>query len=98
MPGVRLTGSAPTCIWVRSSEMRAWKPRSWPCGSLVPLSTVAHVVTKTVPESINHFQQLNSATIQGVTMPGVAQGTALQYLQDLAARTLPEPIVLSDDR
>ena len=59
-------------------------------GSLVPLSTVAHVATKAVPEALNHFQQLNSATIQGVTMPGVAQGTALQYLQDLAARSLPE--------
>ncbi len=33
--------------------------------------------TKTVPESLNHFQQLNSATIQGVAMPGVAQGDAL---------------------
>ena len=59
-------------------------------GSLVPLSTVASIVTRTVPEALNHFQQLNSATIQGVAMPGVAQGTALQYLQDLAARSLPE--------
>src|ERR1051326_8955394 len=59
-------------------------------GSLVPLSTIAHLTTKTVPEALNHFQQLNSATIQGVTMPGVAQGTALQYLQDLAHRALPE--------
>jgi multidrug efflux pump len=59
-------------------------------GSLVPLSTVASIASKTVPEALNHFQQLNSATIQGVAMPGVAQGTALQYLQDLAARTLPE--------
>jgi multidrug efflux pump len=59
-------------------------------GSVVPLSTVARITTRTVPEALNHFQQLNSATIQGVAMPGVAQGTALQYLQDLAARTLPE--------
>jgi multidrug efflux pump len=58
-------------------------------GSLVPLSTVASVSTKTVPESLNHFQQLNSATIQGVAMPGVAQGDALAYLQNLAARLLP---------
>ena len=56
----------------------------------MPLSTVASISTKTVPESLNHFQQLNSATIQGVAMPGVAQGTALQYLQDLAAHSLPE--------
>ena len=58
-------------------------------GSLVPLSTIASVSTKTVPESLNHFQQLNSATIQGVAMPGVAQGDALAFLQNLAARTLP---------
>jgi multidrug efflux pump len=58
-------------------------------GTLVPLSTVASVSTKTVPESLNHFQQLNSATIQGVAMPGVAQGDALAFLQNLAARTLP---------
>ena len=59
-------------------------------GSLVPLSTVATVSTSTVPELLNHFQQLNSATIQGVAMPGVAQGDALGFLQNLAARTLPE--------
>ncbi|MGD0023567.1 MAG: efflux RND transporter permease subunit [Xanthobacteraceae bacterium] len=59
-------------------------------GSLVPLSTIATVSTKTVPESLNHFQQLNSATIQGVTMPGVAQGDALSFLQNLSSRVLPQ--------
>ncbi len=59
-------------------------------GSLVPLSTVASIQTKTVPEALNHFQQLNSATIAGVTMPGVAQGDALQFLKDLSARLLPQ--------
>jgi multidrug efflux pump len=59
-------------------------------GTLVPLSTIATVSTRTVPESLNHFQQLNSAQIIGVAMPGVAQGDALKFLQDLAARTLPE--------
>ena len=59
-------------------------------GTLVPLSTIATVSTKTVPESLNHFQQLNSATIQGVTMPGVAQGEALGFLQNLSKRALPQ--------
>jgi multidrug efflux pump len=58
-------------------------------GSSVPLSTVAKIVTKTIPESLNHFQQLNSGTIQGVAFPGVAQADALNYLKALAARTLP---------
>jgi multidrug efflux pump len=58
-------------------------------GTSIPLSTVARITTKTVPESLNHFQQLNGATISGVAAPGVSQGDALKYLQDLAARTLP---------
>ncbi|MBS0519617.1 MAG: efflux RND transporter permease subunit [Proteobacteria bacterium] len=58
-------------------------------GTPVPVSTVAKIVTKTIPESLNHFQQLNSATIQGVAFPGVSQADALAYLQDLAKRTLP---------
>jgi multidrug efflux pump len=58
-------------------------------GTPVPLSTVATISTKTIPESLNHFQQANEATITGVPMPGVALGDALKGLQDLAARTLP---------
>jgi multidrug efflux pump len=58
-------------------------------GTPVPLSTVANITTKTAPETLNHFQQLNSATIQGVAAPGVAQSDALNFLNDLAARTLP---------
>jgi len=59
-------------------------------GTPVPLSTIASISNKTVPESLNHFQQLNSATIIGVTMPGVAQGDALDFLKDLSTRTLPQ--------
>ncbi len=58
-------------------------------GTMVPLSTVATISTRTIPRSINHFQQLNSATIQGVAAPGVSQEEALAYLKDLANRTLP---------
>ncbi len=59
-------------------------------GTPIPLSTVARITTKTVPESLNHFQQLNAATIAGVAAPGVAAGDALDYLKGLAARTLPQ--------
>jgi multidrug efflux pump len=58
-------------------------------GASVPLSTVARITTHTVPESLNHFQQINDAMIQGVPAPGVALGTAVKYLQDLAVRELP---------
>jgi multidrug efflux pump len=59
-------------------------------GTPVALSTIASIKTATVPESINHFQQANAATIQGVPFPGVVTGDALAYLQDLARRTLPQ--------
>jgi multidrug efflux pump len=59
-------------------------------GEMAPLSTIAHIRTVTVPQSVNHFQQLNAATISGVPFPGVTQGEAISYLQKLAARTLPQ--------
>ncbi len=59
-------------------------------GASVPLSTVARIVTRTIPQSLNHFQQLNSATIQGVAFPGVSQAQALDELRALAERTLPQ--------
>jgi len=58
-------------------------------GSMVPLSTVVKLSTAVTPESINHFQQANSATIQGVALPFISQGQALDTLKQLAQRTLP---------
>jgi multidrug efflux pump len=58
-------------------------------GSSVTLSTIASISTKTVPQSLNHFQQLNSATISGVTFPGVTLGDAIATLQTLAKKVLP---------
>jgi multidrug efflux pump len=58
-------------------------------GTPVALSTIATIQTTTVPESLNHFQQLNDAMIQGVTQPGVSLGTAVAFLNDLAKRDLP---------
>jgi len=59
-------------------------------GVPIPLSSVATITTKTIPQSISHFQQRNSATIQGVAAPGVAQADVLNFLKDLASRTLPQ--------
>jgi len=56
-------------------------------GDLVPASTVISFKTETVPQSIPHFQQLNSATI-GAVFSGT-QGEALALLKQIAAETLP---------
>jgi multidrug efflux pump len=59
-------------------------------GTSVPLSTVASLKTTTVPQSLNHFQQINAATVSGVAMPGVITGEALATLKEIADRTLPK--------
>ena len=59
-------------------------------GTAIPLSTVASLATKTVPESLNHFQQVNAATISGVPAPGVIVGEALDTLRAVAQKTLPK--------
>jgi multidrug efflux pump len=63
-------------------------------GALVPLSTIAKITAKTTPESLAHFQQLNSATINLAPGFGMTQGDALTYLQQVAKRTLPEGYII----
>jgi multidrug efflux pump len=58
-------------------------------GSMLPLSTVVKPIQHTKANSYTHFQQLNAATIQGVAMPGVTLGEALDKLKAIAEQTLP---------
>ncbi len=58
-------------------------------GASVPLSTIISLQPTVVPESINHFQQLNSATISAVVVPGISMGTALTTLKRIATPLLP---------
>ncbi|WP_395946115.1 efflux RND transporter permease subunit [Caedibacter taeniospiralis] len=59
-------------------------------GKLIPLSAIVNFETQSVPLSLNKFQQLNSATISGVTTPGVSQGQAIDYMESLAKTELPQ--------
>ena len=58
-------------------------------GASIPLSTIATISTKTVPQSLNHFQQLNAAVVSGVPFPGVTLGDSINSLKEIAAKTLP---------
>ncbi|HEU0277248.1 MAG TPA: efflux RND transporter permease subunit [Rhodanobacteraceae bacterium] len=60
-----------------------------PGGQMIPASTVAHLTYQTVPESINHFQQLNAATISGVIAPSVSLGQALTFMRHTLAEVAP---------
>jgi multidrug efflux pump len=78
----------------RVSRLNVDQLLNYPIASIggvpIPLSTIATIRHETVPETLNHFQQANSATLSGVPSPGVSQADALNYLKNLAAQTLPQ--------
>ncbi len=59
-------------------------------GALVSLSTLASVRYEAQPQALNHFQQLNAATLTLVPKPGITQGQALEFLNAKAREIFPE--------
>ena len=59
-------------------------------GSPLSLKTVATLKRQIVPESLNHFQQLNSATISAVAFPSVSMEKALSTFATIAKDVLPQ--------
>ncbi|MDX8435452.1 MULTISPECIES: efflux RND transporter permease subunit [Mesorhizobium] len=59
-------------------------------GDMVPLSAVVKISTNAAPAAIEQFNQLNSATISALPLPGVTTGDGLKAIEDIAKETLPE--------
>jgi multidrug efflux pump len=57
-----------------------------PRGELIPVSSIAHIENRTVPRSLNRFQQLNAVTISGATGQLDA---ALKFLEKTSKEILP---------
>ena len=62
-------------------------------GKMVPLSTVTSLTQTTSPNASTHFQQLNSATLQGVMRPNVPLGEGLAFLEKTAKELLPQGFI-----
>jgi multidrug efflux pump len=73
-----------TAEWLKRYQVRT------AAGSLVPLSGVAEVTQSVQPNALTSFQQLNSATLQGVPFPGRTVGEAIDFLRTTAAAKLPD--------
>lgn len=58
-------------------------------GESIPISTIATLKSTVVPETLNHFQQLNSATLSAVPSPGVSLGDAISFLENTAKSIFP---------
>jgi multidrug efflux pump len=61
-------------------------------GQQVPLSTIVSIETATDPNSLTHYNQLNSATFQAVPMPGVTVGQAVDFLEGEAKKLPPASV------
>ena len=59
-------------------------------GSMVPLSTVVDVRSSVQPNALTSFQQLNSATLQGVPFPGRTVGEVIDFLKAKSTEVFPE--------
>ena len=59
-------------------------------GQMVPLDTVVRLSETTAPAVISHYNLFRSTELTGAPVPGVSSGQALKYMEDLAAKILPQ--------
>jgi len=61
-------------------------------GEMVPIGTVADLKNMTTPYRVPRYNLYPAAEVQGVAAPGVATGTALHRMEELAGQVLPPGI------
>ncbi len=61
-------------------------------GEMVPIGTVARLKDTTIPYRVPRYNLFPAAEVQGVAAPGVATGSALHRMEELAQQVLPPGI------
>src|SRR5262245_41874908 len=61
-------------------------------GEMVPVGTVAQLRRNTIPYRVPRYNLFPAAEVQGVAAPGIATGTALHRMEELAHQVLPKGI------
>ncbi len=61
-------------------------------GQMVPIGTVAQLTDTTIPYRVPRYNLYPAAEVQGAAAPGVASGTALHRMEELAHQVLPKGI------
>ena len=59
-------------------------------GQMMPLSNVVSVQEATAPQTIGHYNLFRSVDINGSAAPGFSSGQAIQTMQQLSDRALPQ--------
>ena len=59
-------------------------------GQMMPLSNVVSIRESTAPKTITHYNLFRSAEIDGSAAPGYSSGQAIQLMEQLSHRVLPQ--------
>jgi HAE1 family hydrophobic/amphiphilic exporter-1 len=59
-------------------------------GDMVPLASVVRMRETTSPQVISHFNLFRSATVNGAAAPGFSSGQAIDEMEAVAGRALPQ--------
>ncbi len=59
-------------------------------GKMIPIRSLAEVRLVVGPPALIRYNNLRAVTIQGGPAPGISSGQALQAMEEVAARTLPQ--------
>ena len=59
-------------------------------GSMVPLSALVRIETDAAPAAIEQFNQLNSATLSALPLPGVTTSEGLATLRQIGREIMPQ--------
>ncbi len=59
-------------------------------GEMMPLSNLVSVTEATSPKTITHYNMARSVEINASAAPGYSSGQAIQAMQDLSSRALPQ--------
>jgi HAE1 family hydrophobic/amphiphilic exporter-1 len=59
-------------------------------GAMVPLQNLVTITQTAAPQVINHYNLFRSSEINGSAAPGFSSGEAIQAMQQLSAKVLPQ--------
>ncbi|MGH9643653.1 MAG: efflux RND transporter permease subunit, partial [Terriglobales bacterium] len=59
-------------------------------GSMIPLDNLATITPSTAPQVISHYNLFRSTEIDGSASPGFSSGQAIDAMQQLSAKVLPQ--------
>jgi HAE1 family hydrophobic/amphiphilic exporter-1 len=85
----RVYAQAASRYRARASDIKQYYVRS-DRGGLVALDNLVSITETTGPQVISHYNLFRSAEITGAAAPGASSGQAIQAMQQVAAKALPQ--------